>query len=126
MAAEGQRVILCGLARTELNGRRGRTTPATTSSERIGVILEPHGEPQRLAISPKNLFFSVEDRPPAVLGNWMAAQQAQRDRWRGTRGGRGTLQLATEGPKDALGPGYPHGRELDPIRYMFLRGTGRF
>ena len=57
---------------------------------------------------------------------WMAAQQAQRDRWRGNRGGRGTLQLATEGPKDALGPGYPHGRELDPIRYMFLRGTGRF
>ncbi|HAN31237.1 MAG TPA: 3'-5' exonuclease [Myxococcales bacterium] len=57
---------------------------------------------------------------------WMAAQEAQRDRWRSRANRGGGLKLATEGPKDALGPGYPHGRELDPIRYMFLRGTGRF
>lgn len=74
---EGHRVILFGLARSELNGRRGRTvaeTAAQKNNGRIGVELEPAGE--RLAVRPDNLFFSLADRMPAALASWMAAQKA--------------------------------------------------
>ena len=27
--------------------------------------------------------------------------------------------------RNALGPGYPHGDELDPVRYLYLRAAGR-
>lgn len=56
---------------------------------------------------------------------WEANQNASRAVWRGksrsTTGVGGGDVTAEEG----LGPGYPHADELDPVRYMFLRGTGR-
>jgi DNA polymerase III subunit epsilon len=56
---------------------------------------------------------------------WEAAQNAQQSAWRNRRRGATLVAAPDAGPSDALGPGYPHGDELDPVRYMFLRGTGR-
>lgn len=78
------------------------------------------------------VLIALAAEVPADLGEaldlheaWEAAQNAQQSAWRNRRGG-GTLAAVQDGgPSDALGPGYPHGDELDPVRYMFLRGTGR-
>lgn len=55
---------------------------------------------------------------------WEAQQNIQRNTWK-SRQKPGTVGAAEAWTDDGLGPAYPHGDELDPIRYMFLRGTGR-
>lgn len=58
---------------------------------------------------------------------WEAAQEAERAGWRSRQQqGRSTRPVVEDGaPRDSLGPAYPHGDELDPVRYMFLRLAGR-
>ncbi|MEY3015104.1 MAG: hypothetical protein RIT45_3839, partial [Pseudomonadota bacterium] len=78
------------------------------------------------------VLLALAEQMPADLGEaldlheaWEAAQNASRASWRNRRRGATLAAVADGGPHDALGPGYPHGDELDPVRYMFLRGTGR-
>lgn len=78
------------------------------------------------------VLLALAEQMPADIGEaldlheaWEAAQNAARASWRNRRRGATLAAVADGGPQDALGPGYPHGDELDPVRYMFLRGTGR-
>ena len=56
---------------------------------------------------------------------WEAEQEAERAVWKSrqqSRGGRAAGPVAdSDQPAHVLGPGYPHGDELDPSRYMYLR-----
>lgn len=57
--------------------------------------------------------------------SWEAEQEAARAGWKSRSRGNHTLVFDPVGPGNALGPGYPHGDELDPVRYIFLKGVGR-
>lgn len=67
-------------------------------------------------------FASVMDRHE----KWEAEQEAERQVWKnkGQRGGtvRSTGPIGDGVPFNALGPAYPFGDELDPVRAMYLRG----
>lgn len=54
---------------------------------------------------------------------WEGEQQLEQA-WRVRKGRDGGEQVARDPnqPIHALGPAYPFGRELDPVRYMYLRG----
>jgi DNA polymerase-3 subunit epsilon len=75
---------------------------------------------------------NLPDDLDAVLDlqeRWEAAQEAERAGWRSRQaqqGRTGNRQLVDDGsPRNALGAAYPHGDELDPVRYMYLRLAGR-
>ncbi len=79
------------------------------------------------------VLLSLADKLPGQLAElldlqerWGAKQEAKRAVWQSRRrGGALSLAVDTDGPRNGLGPSYPHGKVLDPVRYMFLRGTGR-
>ncbi len=56
---------------------------------------------------------------------WEAEQEAERAVWKSRQQGRGGRSAGpsvdNDQPIHALGPGYAHGDELDPARYMYLR-----
>jgi DNA polymerase-3 subunit epsilon len=101
-------------------------------AERLGIALEEAHRAVADAECAALVLLALAEQMPADLDAtldqleaWEAAQNAARAGWRRSpRGGTGGA-IADDGPRDALGPGYPHGDELDPVRFMFLRGTGR-
>ncbi len=104
-----------------------------TVARRLGVKLEEAHRATADAECAGWILQSLASELPAnfdelldLQERWGAKQQAERAPWRSRRR-RGALSLAvhTDGPRNALGPSYPHGNELDPVRHMFLRGTGR-
>jgi hypothetical protein len=56
---------------------------------------------------------------------WEAEQESQRAGWKSRNRSTSPMVFDSVGPGNALGPGYPHGDELDPVRYIFLKGVGR-
>ena len=103
-----------------------------TVAKRLGVPLEEAHRATADAEAAGHVLVALSDQLPddleALLDlqeQWEAAQAAQRAVWRNRRKGGQITAAVSTGPKDELGPGYPHGDELDPVRYMFLRGTGR-
>ncbi len=88
---------------------------ATADSECTGRVLAALAKEGNL---PADLdeFLDLQEQ-------WAAEQEAARAGWRNRR--RQDVAVDTSGPRNALGPGYPFSDELDPIRYMFLRGSGR-
>lgn len=104
-----------------------------TVARRLGVPLAEAHRATADAECAGWVLLALVDELPTELNElldlqerWGAKQQAERAPWQSRRR-RGTLSTAvdTEGPRNALGPGYPHANELDPVRHMFLRGTGR-
>ena len=89
---------------------------ATADAECAGLVLRALADDGSL---PTDLdeFLDLQEQ-------WAAEQEASRAGWRNRRGTQ-SISIDTTGPRNALGPGYPYSDELDPIRYMFLRGTGR-
>ncbi len=103
-----------------------------TVAKRLGIPLEEAHRATADAECAGHVLIALSDQLPDGLEElldqqeqWEAAQAAQRASWRNRRRGNQATVAATTGPTDALGPGYPHGDELDPVRFMFLRGTGR-
>ncbi len=91
---------------------------ATADAECAGLVL------QSLAVDLPEDLGEVLD----LQEQWEAKQNAERAGWRGQRRERrvaGSAPLELDGPRNSLGAGYPHGDELDPVRYMFLRRAGR-
>ena len=104
-----------------------------TVAKRLGVPLEEAHRATADAECAGWILLAFKEELPEGLDElldlqerWGAKQQAERAPWQSRRR-RGTLSLAvdTDGPRNGLGPGYPHANELDPVRHMFLRGTGR-
>ena len=104
-----------------------------TVARRLGVPLDEAHRATADAECAGWILLALADELPAELSElldlqerWGAKQQAERAPWRSRRR-RGALSLAvdTDGPRNGLGPSYPHSNELDPVRHMFLRGTGR-
>lgn len=104
-----------------------------TVARRLGVPLdEAHRATADAECAGHVLMALVPDLPSDLTElldlqeRWEAKQNAERGAWR-NRPRRGSLSTVMDagGPKNALGAAYPHGDELDPVRYMFLRGTGR-
>lgn len=103
-----------------------------TVAKRLGIeLLEAHRAVADAECA-GHVLMALALEMPESLGEaldlheaWEANQNASRAVWRGksraATGGVGGDVTSEEG----LGPGYPHGEELDPVRYMFLRGTGR-
>lgn len=89
---------------------------ATADAECAGLVLKALAEEANL---PGDLDEILD-----LQEQWQAEQEAARAGWRNRRGSQ-SISIDTGGPRNALGPGYPYSDELDPIRYMFLRGTGR-
>ncbi len=107
-----------------------------TVAKRLGVQLdEAHRAQADAECAGKVLLAlgknaSLPDDLDAVLDlqeRWEAAQEAERSGWRSRQQqGRGNRPMADDGsPRNALGAAYPHGDELDPVRYMYLRLAGR-
>lgn len=89
---------------------------ATADAECAGLVLRALAEEGQLPAD-LDAFLDLQEQ-------WAAEQEASRAGWRNRRGNQ-SISVDTSGPRNALGPGYPFSDELDPIRYMFLRGTGR-
>ncbi|MSQ83990.1 MAG: 3'-5' exonuclease [Myxococcales bacterium] len=100
-------------------------------AKRLGVPLE---EAHRAAADAEcagwvllKLAESLPDDFAQVLDNhekWEAAQEAERQVWRGRQqraNPRRQGQLDPDLPLNALGPAYPFGDELDPVRAMYAR-----
>ncbi len=103
-----------------------------TVAKRLGIPLEEAHRATADAEAAGHVLVALSADLPDDLEQvldlqeqWEAAQAAQRAVWRNRRKPGQVAIAASAGPKDELGPGYPHGDELDPVRYMFLRGTGR-
>lgn len=93
---------------------------AQADAECAGRVLLALGKTANL---PENLSELLD-----LIDKWEAAQEAERAGWRSRQqqGRTGFRPLADDGsPPNALGTAYPHGDELDPVRYMFLRRAGR-
>lgn len=97
-------------------------------AKRLGVPLEEAHRAVSDAECAGHVLLAMAPALPAdqeelfdLHERWLAKQRKTRMVWRGKRGGR----TAPPWSGDSLGPGYPNSEELDPIRYMFLRGTGR-
>lgn len=103
-----------------------------TVAERLGVPLVDAHRATADARAAGLVLMAFAPEMPASLGDmlvrqeqWQADQEAKRNMWRGRRGGATQLIADRTGPRNALGPAYAHGNELDPVRYMFLRAAGR-
>ena len=108
-----------------------------TVAKRLGVQLDEAHRAQADAECAGKVLLALgkdanlPDDIDAVLDlqeRWEAAQEAERSGWRSRQqqGRNGSRQIAEDGsPRNALGAAYPHGDELDPVRYMYLRLAGR-
>lgn len=106
-----------------------------TVAKRLGVVLEEAHRAAADAECAGRVLLCLAKQLPDVLEElldlqekWEAQQEAERATWRSRQNqnrGRSTLMIDNDGPRNALGPGYPMADELDPVRYMFLRAAGR-
>jgi len=106
-----------------------------TVAQRMGIPLEEAHRATADAQCAGQVLQAIAGDLPDDLGEaldlqeqWEAKQNAERAGWRGKRRERrvaGATPMEYDGPRNSLGPGYPHGDELDPVRYMFLRRAGR-
>jgi DNA polymerase-3 subunit epsilon len=106
-----------------------------TVAKRLGVSLEEAHRAAADAECAGRVLLKLSEQLPHDLAElldlqerWEAQQEAERASWRNRaqqnrqRPGSG---MEHDGPRNALGPSYPLGDELDPVRYMFLRAAGR-
>ncbi len=106
-----------------------------TVAKRLGVSLEEAHRAAADAECAGRVLLKLAEQLPQALDElldlqerWEAQQEAERASWRSrAQQSRSRPGLVTEnsGPRNALGPSYPLGDELDPVRYMFLRAAGR-
>jgi DNA polymerase-3 subunit epsilon len=105
-----------------------------TVAKRLGIELDAaHRATADAECTGKVLLALAGDLPDTLdelidlQERWEAKQNAERAAWRSRRPRGATQQVMQDfdGPKNSLGPRYPHSDETDPVRHMFLRGTGR-
>ncbi len=107
-----------------------------TVAKRLGIDLDAaHRATADAECAGKVLFALAADLPGELAElvdlqeRWEAKQHAERAVWRARRPHGAAQQVMQyfdgHGPKNSLGPRYPHSDETDPVRHMFLRGTGR-
>ncbi len=121
-----------------------------TVAKRLGIPLDEAHRASADATCAGNVLMALSRMLPTTLEEtldlqekWQAEQEAERASWKnrpGSKGGRpgqrgadgqlGGLDDAGKSAapafaRNALGPGYPHGDELDPVRYLYLRAAGR-
>ncbi len=118
---KGQGNMKLGTVAKRLGVQLDEAHRAQADAECAGKVLLALGKTASLPESLEELL-DIQER-------WEAAQEAERSGWRSRqqqgRGG-GNRPLADDGsPRNALGAAYPHGDELDPVRYMYLRLAGR-
>ncbi|MFZ4579319.1 MAG: exonuclease domain-containing protein [Myxococcota bacterium] len=103
-------------------------------AKRLGIPLEEaHRATADAECAGRVLLALAKDLPPTFEATWdlqemwEGRQEAERAGWksRQQKGGRATLVGEVDGPRNALGAGYPLSDELDPVRYMYLRAAGR-
>ena len=116
---KGQGNMKLGTVAKRLSVQLDEAHRAQADAECAGKVLLALGKTANL---PEELdaLLDIQER-------WEAAQEAERSGWRSRQQqGRGNRPLVDDGsPRNALGAAYPHGDELDPVRYMFLRLAGR-
>ncbi len=101
-------------------------------AQRLGIALEEAHRAEPDAVCAGQVLLSLAAQTPADLDEmldlhegWEAEQHGAKQAWRHNKAGASTATVGDMRAEEGLGPTYPHGDELDPIRYMFLRGTGR-
>lgn len=103
-----------------------------TVAKRLGVNLEEAHRAAADAECAGWVLLKLAELLPAdsaevfdLHEKWEAEQEAERAVWKSRqqgRGGKGPVAAASsDQPVNVLGPGYAHGDELDPVRYMYLR-----
>lgn len=103
-----------------------------TVAKRLGINLEEAHRAAADAECAGWVLLKLAELLPADFAEvldlhekWEAEQEAERAVWKSRqqgRGGKGPVAAASSDlPVNVLGPAYPHGDELDPVRYMYLR-----
>lgn len=87
---------------------------AVADAECAGLVLKALAEEGNLPADLETFLVLHEQ--------WQAEQYAKQAHWGRPKG---PIAVNSSGPSNSLGPGYPHAKELDPIRFMFLRGSTR-
>jgi DNA polymerase III subunit epsilon len=113
---KGQGKMKLGIVAKRLGIPLEEAHRATADAECAGWVLKALAEEANLPADLDEILNLHEQ--------WQAEQDAASAGWRSRRSNQ-NISSDTSGPRNALGPGYPFSDELDPIRYMFLRGTGR-
>jgi DNA polymerase-3 subunit epsilon len=103
-----------------------------TVAKRLGVNLEEAHRAAADAECAGWVLIKLAELLPADFAEvldlhekWEAEQEAERAVWKSRQQGRGSkgpvAATSSDLPINTLGPGYAHGDELDPVRYMYLR-----